>query len=83
MLALDDLKQCADLDVGCWVESDIRGENNMKKRGIRGIIVVLLTSFAILTGIQTGSEVSQAAVQNANLAGAKSAIIQAYQRYQT
>lgn len=80
---MDDLKQRANLDVGCCVESDIRGENNMRKRGIRGIIVVLLTFFAVLTGIQTGSEAAQAAGQNADLAGAKRAIIQAYQNYQT
>ncbi len=55
----------------------------MRKSGIRGFIMVLLAVFAVLTGIQTGSESAQAAGQNADLAGAKSAIIQAYKRYQT
>lgn len=55
----------------------------MRKREIPGFIIILLVFLAVLAGIQTGGKTAQAAEQNADLAGAKNAIIQAYKRYQT
>lgn len=52
----------------------------MKKRGFRGIITVLVIFFAIVAGVQNDNV---AAAEAADLAGAKSAIIQAYRNYQT
>lgn len=55
----------------------------MRKRGIRGFIVVLLVFFAIVAVVQTDCVAAKAAGQTADLAGAKTAIIQAYKRYQS
>lgn len=54
----------------------------MRIKGIRGLTVILVTFFVIAAGIQAGTVTVKAAGQTADLAGAKSAIIQAYKSYQ-